>query len=231
MSVLDARRVVVVGILSTSLLSCMGSGTGPIAPTAMAQPAATLSKILTDRRIWGEDALAVFASLDHWRRLQETSIIVFPDKVVSGTARPTREAAQQAADRLKSALPTRSPLRPEFSGPYGGAMGVASRHRVEAAPFEGERDFRVVIVREGGDFLKKDVRISTIMETYGKPEKTTTEVIHFRGDRRPAILTVYHYAGGAVGFVESDLAPVPGVVDRVVLDVAAVSAHIFTTPP
>ena len=42
-------------------------------------------------------------------------------------------------------------------------------------------------------------------------------------DERPAVLALWHYANGAVVVVESDMAPRPGQVSRVVLEVPAVA--------
>ena len=89
----------------------------------------------------------------------------------------------------------------------------------------------MVWARADAEFLRRGTTIQSVLAAYGKPEKTTTEVVHGRGDRRPAVLTLHHYANGAVVFVESDLAPTPGLVDRVVVDVPVATALIFATTP
>jgi hypothetical protein len=63
---------------------------------------------------------------------------------------------------------------------------------------------------------------------FGKPETITTLVIQSKRDMRPAILTLNSYAGGAIIFAESDLAPRPGLVDRVILDVPVMASMLFT---
>jgi hypothetical protein len=40
------------------------------------------------------------------------------------------------------------------------------------------------------------------------------------------VLTVYTYAGGSIAFAEADIAPRPGLVNRVRLDVPAVTAAL-----
>jgi hypothetical protein len=81
--------------------------------------------------------------------------------------------------------------------------------------------------REGGEFLRPGIEMRAIVTRYGKPEKTTTEVVHARGDRRPAVLTLHSYGGGAIKFVQSDLAPSVGTVDRVAVEVDAIVAQIY----
>ena len=78
---------------------------------------------------------------------------------------------------------------------------------------------------DDGQFLKRGLTTNSIIEFYGSPEQKTTRVVDTRGERRPAVLTEFHYANDSVIFVETDLAPEPGFVDRVVLDVSAAAAR------
>ena len=76
-------------------------------------------------------------------------------------------------------------------------------------------------------FLKPGLTISDVEARLGKAERVTTEVLDDGTERRPVILTLHHYAGGAIIFVESDMNPNIHSVDRVFLDVSKISAAFF----
>lgn len=189
----------------------------------------TLNKILLDQTIWGEDAFAAFSLLDRWKELGVSSVIVFSDRLASGTSLASAAEARERATLMVSSI--RRPgaqLQPTFATGYRAAISKrAPALRVDTSQFLEDRSYRVVLMGRDGEFLKKDLKVQTVIDAYGPPEKTTTEVIHFEGERRPAILTHYHYADSAVQFVELDLAPTPGLVNRVVIDVGAASNEIF----
>lgn len=205
-----------------------------LTPTpAGAQPAPLLERILTDPKLWGEDAFAVFGSLDRWRAAGERAIEIYPDRVVSTTKTDTPDLARPRLGQMTAAMQRPRPaLRSRFAAVYGAAVAArGSGFQAEIQRLAEDESFRVVWQRPGGQFLRPGVTTRSVMDVYGKAEKTTTEVVQGRGERRPAVLTLYHYANGAVIFVESDLAPTPGIVDRVVLDVPAATALIFATTP
>ena len=73
---------VTVGLLSALLL--LGEPGPMLTPTpAAAQPAPVLERILMDPKLWGDDAFALFGSLDRWQAAGETVIVIHPDRVVS----------------------------------------------------------------------------------------------------------------------------------------------------
>ena len=188
-----------------------------------------LEKILTDAQLWGVDAFALFSSLDRWQELGESSILVFPDRVASGTPFASAEKAEESAARMVEFMGlAHAQMRPAFAELYVDAIETKAPHlRAEYSEFLEDDSYRVVWKSPEGEFLKKELKLKAVIAQYGEPERKTTQVVHARGERRPAILTNYHYADGAVVFVESDLAPTPGLVDRVVLDVAAAAGQIF----
>jgi len=212
-------------------VSCSGCSVTPI--RAEAQQPSVLERVLTDRRLWGEDAFAVFGTLDRWRAAGETHILLYPDQVVSGTKSDSADPARQRLAQIGPAM--RRPLaalRSPFAATYAPAVAArAPGFRADVQRLREDESFRVVWTRPDAQFLRRGVTTRSVIETYGQPERTTTEVVHGQGERRPAVLTLQHYANGAVVFVESDLAPTPGVVDRVVLGVSAATAPIFATTP
>ncbi|MCI0723053.1 MAG: hypothetical protein L0338_29440 [Acidobacteria bacterium] len=230
-------RLITVGILS--LLLCGGACalalvyagfSGTPLPENQAAESSVLGRVLTDRRLWGDDAFRLFGSLDMWSEAGESTISIYPDRVSGGTPFEAAAAAEAGASRINALVKRARPkLRPEFSAQYREALARPSAFRAQVARFLEDDSYRVVWQPPAGEFLKKDVKVRSVLDAYGQPEKTTTEVVHSQGDRRPAVLTVHHYANGAVRFVESDLAPFPGIVDRVVLDVRAAGAQVFVS--
>jgi len=201
--------------------------------SAEAQQPSLSERVLTDRRLWGEDAFAVFGTLARWRTARETHILLYPDRVVSGSKSDKPDAARQRLSQLAPAMQRPvATLRPPFAATYASAVTArAPAFRADVQRLPEDESYRVVWSRPDAQFLRRGVTTRSVIEAYGKPERTTTEVVHGQGERRPAVLSLHHYANGAVVFVESDLAPTPGVVDRVVLDVSAATALIFATTP
>jgi hypothetical protein len=198
-------------------------------PGPQAANSSQFEKLLTDRNIWGEDAFRVFASLDRWKG--EPSILLFTDRVVGGSKFETPEQAREKAAAMARTMNRPfSKLTPEFATSYKEALTrKAAALRVESVPFMEDDSYRLEWKREGAEFLKRQLTMRAVVAAYGAPEKTTTEVVHARGDRRPAVLTISEYAGGMLKFVQSDLSPDPGMVDRVVLDVPAAAARILAS--
>jgi hypothetical protein len=187
-----------------------------------------IQKMLTDRELWGADAFALFAGLQRWKNAGESSILVFPDRVVGGNKYDSPAAAEPSASRLSAVMKAAPPkLRPEYQAAYRQSLSRAASFKIRTERFLEDDSFHLVMRREAGEFLKPDIPMRIITDRYGKPEKTTTEVVHAQGDRRPAVLTVHWYAGGAIKFVQSDLSPRPETVDRVVIDVNAIASQLY----
>lgn len=182
-----------------------------------------LGRILKDERLWGADAFALFGSLDRWKEFGESSILVFPDRVASETQFDSVEEAERGAARMARFMNlAQVRLRPPFSALYADAVKTRGPQlRAEFSAFLEDESYRVVWKSQEGEFIKKDLKIESVVDWYGEPEKITTQVVHAQGERRPLILTNYHYADNKIVFVELNLAPMPGRVDRVVLSVAA----------
>jgi hypothetical protein len=211
------------------LVTTPGESGAPIMrdPQAVGQTP-QLEKILKDRNIWGDDAIQMLASIDRWKDAGETSILVYADRVVGGTKWETAERAREMASRVSQAMQRpRAKLSPGFLTAYQGVLERRiPRGHVQSTRFMEDDSFRVQWSREGAVFLKQ-LTLRAVTDAYGPPEKIVTEVVHARGERRPAVLTISEYAKGAVKFVQSDLAPDPSAVDRVILDVAAVDQQVF----
>ena len=200
-------------------------------PSPQAVNPSQFDKLLTDRNIWGEDAFQVFASLDRWRAEGESSILIFTDKVVGGSKFETPEQAREKAVGMARTMNrANSKLTPDFATSYKTALArKTTALQAVSVRFMEDDSYRLQWNREGAEFLKKQLTMRSVVAVYGAPEKTTTEVVQARGDRRPAILTISEYAGGMLKFVQSDLSPDPNIIDRVVLDVPAAAARVLAS--
>jgi hypothetical protein len=189
-----------------------------------------VAQVLARAGIWGKDFPSVLAFLESWKRINEQKIYVFPDRVVGGTQYRKREEAQTVAARLTEAMKTtRSKPKPQFADLLKGVPPQGpSQLRIEAVRFLPDDDFfHVAWSNPSLQFLKPNVSMATVISRLGPPEKTTQELIQNETERRPVVLTLHSYAGGAIVFAESDWAPVPGTVDRVILDVTALTAALY----
>ncbi|HEX9943511.1 MAG TPA: hypothetical protein VGG03_15975 [Thermoanaerobaculia bacterium] len=192
-----------------------------------------LSRVLSDPELWGKDFPAVLAQLASWRRTGETTVAVFPDKVVGERRYAKREEAAAASERLRQEA---APPRPRSGLPGGmtqkiaGAQQELSRFRTEAQAFNEDDSYRVVWSAPSAQLLKPGLTVAKVRERLGQPTETRQLVLQTEGESRPVILTLYVYLGGAVAFAESDVATRPGSVDRVLLDLPAVTGVLFEKP-
>jgi hypothetical protein len=189
-----------------------------------------VTQVLAKAGIWGKDFPSVLAFLESWNRINEQKIYIFPDRVVGSTQYRTREAARVAAGRLSEAMKaTRSRPKPEAADLLRGVpVRAESQLRIEVIRFLPDDDFfHIAWLNPSMQLLTPNVSMATVRSRLGPPEKTTLELIQNETERRPVVLTLHSYAGGAIVFAESDWAPVPETVDRVIFDVKAVTAALY----
>lgn len=189
-----------------------------------------VAQVLTKAGIWGKDFPTVLAFLESWNRINEQKIYVFPDRVVGSTQYNSRDAARGAAARLSDAMKApRSRPKAGLADLLRGASPQAQTQlRVEVIRFLPDDDsFHVAWLNPSAQLLGRNVSIATLQQRLGPPEKSTLELIQNETERRPVVLTLHSYAGGAIIFAESDWSAVPGTVDRVILDVKAVTAALY----
>lgn len=209
-----------VGVMLATAPSCYPQG-GPEATPVLA-------RVIADRELWGDDGIAAIRAAAAWRGMVKRYLVVFPQQVVAD--QPMADPADPApvkglTDRTNQAAKARPPgAKP---APPDDALARAATFRVEVARMRDDDSRRLAWTREGAVFLKTGPRLSDIEARYGKPQRVLSETIDTRGERRPAVLTIYEYDGGAVRFAASDLSSLPpGTVDRVFLDLAAVERVI-----
>ena len=196
---------------------------------AQPRPEATLRKILLDNRIWGEDFPAALARLQSWKQIGESNVTVFSERIVGSTPYTRREEALPHTERLLQNM-SKPPARfkPEFTSMMEReSTGESKPPQASIARLSDDGTFRVIWSAPGARFLRPALTLEQIEKWLGPAEKISRQVIQSKGERRPVILTLHSYAGGAVSFVEWDLDPRPGLVNRVLLDVAATAAELY----
>ena len=185
----------------------------------------SLEDILTDQALWGKGFPSALATLPAFARAGEKQVWIFRDRVLGGTKFRNREEADRQASRLSDALKVM-----QNTGPRSAKLKAYMGQRVEPLRAEvvllpDDRSYRVAAI--GSDFLPERLMINDVRKRLGKEERTTTELLDDGTDRRPVILTLHHYAGGAIIFAESDWSPIAGSVDRVFLDASKISTTLF----
>lgn len=189
-------------------------------------------QILSNGAFWGKDFRYLLAYLPHWSRIGAATITVFPHEVVGSTSSKTRGEAQlKAAELAESLIQPRPSLKPEALDFLPGVY----EHPIPFQPKElfirESNAFRVGWSDPSAQFLAPSLTVRKVEEQLGPPEKVTTQLILTERDGRPVKLTLHSYAGGSIIFAASDLAPIPGVVERVILNTSGIVPVLFQEQP
>jgi len=188
-----------------------------------------LRKILVDRELWGKDFPTALGYLQAWEQAGVRKVAVFPDQIISGTPYKDPAEAQREATKLTEAMakpqPRPKPAMAPVVRPAPQGQPVPLKAAVIRLP--EDNSVRLAVTAPGAQFIAPNLTVAKVREQLGAPQRTTQEVVQTEKDERPAVLTLRHYANGAVVFVESDMAPRPGQLSRVVLDVPAVAGEVF----
>jgi hypothetical protein len=91
--------------------------------------------------------------------------------------------------------------------------------------FQDDHMARIAWSSRSIQLLAPDLSIAAIAKRFGPPDEVKQEMVPSEREGRPVTLTSHRYAGGAVIFAESDWGE-PGIVNRVILNVPAVSAEL-----
>lgn len=179
----------------------------------------TIFQILTDKSLWGKDFLSVLVHLQSFQQAGERQIAVFAEKVVTTTPLKSEAEAKRVAEKLQQAI-SETNARPTPLTQKLMQLNEGQREALKPEVLRYFPDDESVRVKVNSlDLFSAKLAVETVRKQLGQPEKVSTVIIPTEGERREQILTLYSYAGGAIVFVEADIAPRPGRVNRVLLDV------------
>ena len=183
------------------------------------QPAVTVQRILSDETLWGNDYPSVLTRLRALRDSGERSVYIFADRAAGASASRTQADVQARATRLTTLMARPATLQAPYAQlQQRAAAPAAATLRAEALRLRDGDGYHLAITRAAGlQLLAPELTIAAVRARLGPPEKVTEQAIQNEGERKPVILTLHQYAGGAIAFAESNMAE-PGIVERVVLD-------------
>lgn len=244
-------KVIAAVLAALAVLLSGPSGAGGRAAASAAGPAratqdrqAKVREILADKTLWGGDFESVLASLKDWGESGRREIVVFVGEAVESIKIPSSEAAavvqvspaEQFAKARERATALRSLMsvnEPKFNAQFEQQIGenaAAQLKTVRPTAFPSKDGQPAVVALEKttgtAQNLAQGLTLSAVAERHGAPEQITYRRIDAGDERRPLVLTLHHYAGGAIMFAESNMTP-RGAVERVILDVPKVSRAIF----
>jgi len=182
----------------------------------------SIEEILSDKSLWGAGFPSALAALPAMSRMGEKRVWVFQDKMLGETKYAGREEAYGASLKLTEELKIVPKPR---SSQFAALIANVAPLKVEVHYLTEDRSYRISAA--GPQFLPDRLSMAMVRSRLGKEERVSTELLDDGTERRPVVLTLHHYAGGAIVFVESDLNPNIGSVDRVFLDAPKISASIF----
>jgi hypothetical protein len=167
----------------------------------------SLETILKNSGLWGNDFSPALANLSGWSQIGERGVAFYPDRVAGTVPYKTREEAQEKAKDLAAAV-------------------QPGRFHVENFLSIDDDAWRISLTAPGLQLLAAQLSSAQVEKLIGPPESVRVQLIQGETDRRPVDLTLRSYAGGKVIFIETDIAPRPGFVDRVIFDLPALLAAV-----
>jgi hypothetical protein len=170
------------------------------------------------------------AYLDSWNKIGEPKVTVFSARrVVGSTTYKTHNDAKYAVEKLGIAIKEPRPKpNPEFAALM--EEGVNTRptpFQPEVISFFDTGAFGVSWTATSSQFIAPSLTFKQVEALLGPPERIDTQIVPSKRDILPTWLTMHVYAGGRVIFVETSMAPKPGFVARIILDVPAATAALF----
>jgi hypothetical protein len=190
-------------------------------------------KILSDPVLWRKDFPSLLATLKNWNIAGESKVTVFSNQA-SGARKfdlAGFEALSEAAELHSLMVEKRPDLRPDVEASLTNNFHASlTTLSPVAKPSQHESkslvtlDTRTIAPPE---LVASGLTLAVVRQQSGEPESISTQVIDSGDERRPIILTLYHYAGDSIVFAVSDMDPIPDVIERVILDTSKVSEALF----
>jgi hypothetical protein len=194
-----------------------------------------LLRIITNPVIWRKDFRSVLTLLNDMKKIGEANVVVYADQA-EGTRKfsaTSGEALKEASELQLLIKENRSRLKPEILARLSAIWNLETPSLgPKAQPVRGEWESRAAVVlteraQAPAELLSVEVTPAVLRQQIGEPESITKQVIDRGDERRPIILTLYHYAGDSIVFAVPEMSRTPGMVDRAFLDTQKVSELIF----
>jgi hypothetical protein len=188
----------------------------------------TLEDVLTNPKLWGPDFPVVLAYARNWGAAGETTLVIFSDRALGGTAHKKPDFAQRGLERLTRSLKAAPAVtKPQHRAYLSKAPQEVLRFKAEVTSLGEDRSYRVAWSAPSAKLLADSLTVKQVHEVLGRPEKITTQLIQGEGEARPTVLTLHAYAKNTIMFAESDLSPTQGAINRVILNIPATSNAMF----
>lgn len=234
-SLVKATGLLAVVLYSLSVIPIQQATAVQANLTPQATERARAIKILTNPVLWRKDFPSLLAAQKGWYESGETKVAVFSNEAY-GRRKFDRSdmASLSETAELQSWIVNKPNLKPGVESALASAWNEPlTKLTAVGQPGREDNAMRVALTSKTlapPEFLAPGLTMATVIEQSGEPENVTTEILDTGGsERRPVILTIYHYAGDAVAFAVSDMSPTPGMVERAILDTAKISDAIFTS--
>jgi len=205
-----------------------------LAQSEPAQPQQSqILRIISNPVIWRKDFPSVLKLLNDLKDTGESKVVVYANQVEG-----TRKFSLTSGDALREASElhllmnkSKSELKPEIQARLSTVWNAELTPLTPTAqPVRGESMAAVVLTEKAvipAELLSVGLTPTALREQIGEPESITTEVLDTGDERRPVILTLYHYAGDSFVFAVPDMSRTPGLVDRAFLNTQKISELIF----
>lgn len=226
------RRYAIAAVFAALLVSTLAAPGARHASAAAQAAQAKVQEILADQALWGPDFPELLAAMKDLGESGETKIEVFATEAVGETRLPDLISARARARRLHNLM--RDSIQQNFKAEFENRIHRKANEEIQDVvptvhTSKDDQSPRVVLLNKDSvrpGYLAAGLTMATVEARQGPPEQVTEMVIDTGDERRPIVLTLHSYAGGAIAFAESDVAP-RGKVERVILDTAKISNAIF----
>ena len=200
-------------ILALVVVATVGICSSPVPQRVSAQ------QILLDESFWGPDYPAALQALMALRDAGETNAYIFASRIAGGSGLAA-ETARSRAETVRARMARPRPLPPQFAKLQKPGAATAPL-RVDTAQLIDEDGSHVVAALPKAQLLAGGLTVEMVRGRFGEPERVIEQAIQNRTERRPVILKLHVYAGGAIAFAESNMSE-PNVIERVVVDLSRV---------
>jgi hypothetical protein len=196
-------------------------------PAPIAEPS-SIAALLKDEKIWGKDFPHALSGMPKWKQAGINSMLLFPDRIVSGRSFKDEAEAKKMLDTLDATTIRKRSVRKEYAQIKGIDPGETYLKRSVIKSFADDRSTRIEWSTESANFFARDLTMTAVRARHGEPQRVWAQAISRGGGfDRPLGLTSHFYANATIAFVKSDRDPEPDHIDRIVINCANLVGELF----